>query len=192
MKKSVAIVALLVGGVSAYGQSQEALDSCKTYMDLESTVSPAQLEILYKPLVKSSVIGAIYAERLYAFNAADRDLTLLRSLPKTGKELQSFYSVTDCAHDLEGATRLTALQTSFGNYFVDASKAVVRHPEFMVQFVRVYTQFNSTPVDNVDLSEQICSTGAYVYLHRRSELLSAVAKIGANPNLIPHKSDECP
>ncbi|MGA3046382.1 MAG: hypothetical protein ABSD67_07140 [Terracidiphilus sp.] len=192
MKKSVAIVALLVGCVSAFGQRQEARDSCKTYMDLASTVGLAQLEILYKRLVKSSVVEAIYAERLYAFNASDRDLTLLRSLPKNGEELQRFYNVTDCAHDVEGAARLTALQTSFGNYFIDASKAVVRHPQFMVQFVRVYTQFNSTPVDNVDLSEQMCPIGAYVYLHRRSELLSAVAKIGANPNLIPHKSDECP
>ena len=192
MKKSFAIAVLFMGCVSACGQKVEARDSCQTYMDLANAVKPAQFEIVYKPLVKSFVVTAIHAERLYSFNAAHRDLTLLRSLPKTGEELQSFYNAADCAQGLEGTTSLTALQKSFNNYFVDASRAVVRHPEFMVQFVRVYTQFNSTPVDNVDLSEQICSTAAYVYSRRKAELLAAVQKTGANPSLIPHKSDECP
>ena len=132
---------------------------------------------------------SIYAERLYAFHADQRDTSLLDSLPKNGNELQAFYNSVDCDRDLKKkVTHMDALAASFEAYFIDASRAVVRHPEYMRQFVRMYTQFNSTPVDNVDLDEQICTTGVYVYLHRKTELLAAMP----SAKDMPHTYNGCP
>jgi hypothetical protein len=140
-------------------------------------------------LKKSFIVRAIYAERVYAFHADERDTILLDNLPKNGKELQDFYNSVDCNRNLlKPVIHVDAIAVSFNAYFIDASRAVVRHPEYMQQFVRMYTQFNSRPVDNVDLDEQICPVGVYVYMHRRSELLAALP----TAKDMPHRYNDCP
>jgi hypothetical protein len=193
MKRSVVTFILLFGWLPTQASGQQKWAVCQGYANLANSHDRSQLDKSYEPLEKGFVERAIYAERLYAFQAEDRDSILLDNLPKNGKELQDFYKSVDCARDLpHPVAHIEALAASFSAYFIDASRAVVRRPEYMQQFVRMYTQFNSTPVDNVDLSEQICPIGVYVYLHRKAELLAALPAAKATPKDIPHKYDECP
>ena len=189
MKNLIVTCVLLAGCIDAKGQDRPEWVACQAYANLANTRDRGHLDKLYQPLKKTFITRAIYAERLYAFNVAERDTNLLDNLPTNGQQLQDFYDSADCPRNLaKPVSHADAIAVSFGAYFIDASRAVVRHPEYMQQFVRMYTQFNSTPTDNVDLSEQICPIGVYVYLHRRTELLAALP----TGQYMPHKYEDCP
>ena len=193
MKKLIVTCIVLFGCVYAKGQERPEWVACQAYANLANTRDRSHLDNIYKPLKKSFVVRAIYAERLYAFKADQRDTILLDNLPRNGQELRDLYDSVDCAHNLlRPVTNIDAIAISFNAYFIDALRAVVRHPEYMQQFVRMFTQFNSTSDSNVELDEQLCPLGVYVYLHRRAQLLAALPIVKANPKYIPHKYNDCP
>lgn len=192
MRPLLLACALLAAFIPVAAQQPANWATCQAYANLAATQDRAHLDAMYQPLEKSFTVRAIYAERLYAFQTDQRDTTLLNNLPKNGQELQSFYYAIDCAHSLpKPVAHLDALAASFNLYFVDCAQAVVRHPEFMRQFVQMYTQFHATPV-NTDLAQQICPIGVYVYLHSRDQLLAALPAAHAAPKDIPHTYDACP
>jgi hypothetical protein len=193
MNKLILACVLLVWCPNASAQDRPQWVTCQSYASLANARDRAHLDRIYQPLKKTFIVRAIYAERLYAFHADERDTVLLDNLPTNGQELQNFYQAVDCARGLDKpVTDIAALAASFSAYFIDASRAVVRHPEYMTQFVRMSTQFNSTPADNVDLDEQVCSNIVYVYTHRRDEFLAALPAAKANPKHIPHQYKDCP
>ena len=124
MKKLILIWLLVAGCAYARAQGPARL-ACVPVIrkSRKHAGSLPPRQTLLQPLKKDlSSYAQSMRNGFYAFHTADRDTTLLDSLPSNGQQLQDFYQSTDCADDLQKpVTHMPALSTaSFRAYFIDA------------------------------------------------------------------------
>jgi len=81
-------------------------------------------------------------------------------------------------YDSQGRNdQFPSINAEFGDFYRLASKFVAERIDYLPQFLRVVTEFGSSPVDNVDERAMLCEAAHYVYKRRPTEYVRAVGRI---------------